>query len=256
MRGWSRGCGPSARACACARSRASWTGSPAWSSPARSPSRRPRGRAATGRLAGGQHSLAARRSSPRLRSPWTMLPRSSSQRSVTTIGLGTNSPSTRSAGTMLVNRPRRRALWALQVSHSVQLSIARSMPYEQRQEVGAAAVGRRAVPGAGLSEQRQVLGDREVAGHADLLPAGDAHAVDAADHRLVAVQDRGDHVVEQPHVLAVLLRPARVVLGVLSGVAAGAERAAAGAGEHHRDAARSFDAARIARITPFTISVV
>ena len=79
--------------------------------------------------------------------------------------------------------------------------------------------------GPGLAEDRQVLRDREVAGHADLLAAGDAHAVDAADHRLVADQDRADHVVEEPHVLAVLLGPAGVVLGVLRGVAAGAEGA-------------------------------
>ena len=92
------------------------------------------------------------------------------------------------------------------------------------QEVGRAADRRRAVLGPGLAEAREVLRDREVAGHADLLAAADAHAVDAADHRLVAGEDRRDHVVEQPHVLAVLLRLAGVVLGVFLGVAAGAER--------------------------------
>ena len=103
---------------------------------------------------------------------------------------------------------------------------------------------------------RQVLRDREVAGHADLLAAADAHAVHAADDRLVAGEDGAHHVVEEPHVLAVLLGPAGVVLGVLGGVAAGAERAVAAAGEHDRHAARSFDARRMPRITPLTMSVV
>ncbi len=83
----------------------------------------------------------------------------------------------------------------------------------------------------------------KVAGHADLLAAADAHAVDAADHRLVAGEDRRDHVVEQPHVAAIFLRIAGVVLGVFLGVAAGAERLVAGAGEHHGD-----DIARGARL--------
>ena len=102
-----------------------------------------------------------------------------------------------------------------------------------RQEVGGAADRCRAVLRAGLAEAGEVLRHREVAGHADLLPAADAHAVDAADHRLVAGEDRRDHVVEQPHVLPVLLRLAGVVLGVLLGVAAGAEGLVADAGEHH-----------------------
>ena len=102
-----------------------------------------------------------------------------------------------------------------------------------RQEVRRAADGRRAVLGAGLAEARQILRDREVAGHADLLAATDAHAVDAADHRLVAGQDGADHVVEQAHVLAVFLRLPGVVLGVFLGVAAGAESLVADAGEDH-----------------------
>ena len=111
--------------------------------------------------------------------------------------------------------------------------MARSAPIIERQEVGRAADRRRAVLGAGLAEARQVLRHGEVAGHADLLPAADAHAVDAADHRLVAGEDRRHHVVEQAHVLPVLLRVPGVVLGVLLGVAAGAEGLVAGAGEHH-----------------------
>ena len=103
------------------------------------------------------------------------------------------------------------------------------------EEVGRAADRRRAVLGAGLAEAGEVLRDREVAGHADFLAAADAHAVDAADHRLVAADDGGDHVVEQPHIAAVFLRIAGVIFGVFLGVAAGAEGLVAGAGEHHRD---------------------
>ena len=103
-----------------------------------------------------------------------------------------------------------------------------------RQEVGGAADRRGPVLGSGLAEAGEVLGDREIAGHADFLAAADAHAVDAGDDRLVAAEDRRDHVVEQPHVLAVFLRVAGVVLGIFLGVAAGAERLVAGAGEHHR----------------------
>jgi len=92
------------------------------------------------------------------------------------------------------------------------------------------------VAGARLAELGEVLGDREIARHADLLAARHAHAVDAADDRLVAAQDRAHHVVEQAHVLPVLLGAPGVVGGVLLGVAAGAEGALAGAGEDHRDA--------------------
>ena len=103
------------------------------------------------------------------------------------------------------------------------------------EEVGRAADRRRAVLGAGLTEAGKILRDGEVAGHADFLAAADAHAVDAADHRLVAADDGGDHVVEQPHVAAVFLRIAGIIFGVFLGVAAGAEGLVAGAGEHHRD---------------------
>ena len=96
--------------------------------------------------------------------------------------------------------------------------------------------------GPAWPKARQILRDREVAGHADLPPAADAHAVDAADHRFVAGEDGADHVVEQAHVLAVLLRLAGVVLGVLLGVAAGAEGLVAGAGEDH-----AVDGAVVAR---------
>ena len=74
-------------------------------------------------------------------------------------------------------------------------------PDVEMQEVGRAAVGSRAVDRAGLPEPRVIAGDREVARHADLLTAADPHTVDAADDRLVAEQDRRDHVVEQTHVL-------------------------------------------------------
>jgi hypothetical protein len=110
--------------------------------------------------------------------------------------------------------------------------MARSAPIISG-EVRGAADRRGAVLGAGLAEARQVLRNGEVAGHADFLAAADAHAVHAADHRLVAGEDRRHHVVEQPHVLPVLLRVAGVVLGVFLGVAAGAEGLVAHAGEHH-----------------------
>ena len=113
---------------------------------------------------------------------------------------------------------------------------------DERQEVGGAADRRRAVLGTGLAEAREVLRDREVAGHPDLLATADAHPVDAADHRLVAGEDPGDHVVEQAHVLPVLLRMPGVVLGVLLGVAAGAEGLVAGAGEDD-----AVDVARVRR---------
>ena len=175
---------------------------------------------------------------------------------VSTSGLATNLPSTFSAGTMSVSMPRliglvRRERLAQHAGGHRALGAD-----HQRQEVGRAADRRRAVLGAGLAEARQVLRDREVAGHADFLAAADAHAVDAADHRLVAAEDRRDHVVEQAHVLAVFLRIAGVVLGVFLGVAAGAEGLVAGAGEHHATTSRALDAARKARITPFTMSVV
>src|SRR6516225_9390042 len=66
----------------------------------------------------------------------------------------------------------------------------------ERQEIRRAADRGRAVLRSGLAEARQVLGDREVAGHAYFLAAADAHAVDAADDRLVAAEDGRDHVVE------------------------------------------------------------
>ena len=110
----------------------------------------------------------------------------------------------------------------------------------QRKEIRRAADGGRAVLGAGLAEPREILGDGEIAGHADFLAAADAHAVDARDHRLVAAEDRRHHVVEQAHVLPVFLRIAGVIFGIFLGVAAGAERLVAHAGKDHRD-----DVARI-----------
>ncbi len=131
--------------------------------------------------------------------------------------------------------PRRRALWALQGWQSRAALHGALDADEERQEVGRAAVGRRAVLGPGLAEAGHVLGDGEVAGHADLLPAADAHAVDAADGRLVAVQDGRDHVVEEAHVRAVARRVARVDRGVLARVAARAEGAVPGTGKDRGD---------------------
>ena len=103
-----------------------------------------------------------------------------------------------------------------------------------REEIGAAAVGGAAVLGPGLAEDRQVAGDGDVGGHADLLAAGHPHAVDSADRRLLAAQNPVDHGVEQIHVDPVLVRPFAVVLGILLDVAAGAEGLVAGGGEHRR----------------------
>ena len=88
--------------------------------------------------------------------------------------------------------------------------------------------------GAGLTQDSQVAGYRQIAGHADLLPAGHAHAVDAADGGLLAIQDGVHHADEQIHVLTVLVGPLRIVLRILLGVAAGAEGLVTGAGKDHR----------------------
>ena len=113
------------------------------------------------------------------------------------------------------------------------------------EKVGRPADRRRAVLGAGLTEASEILCNREVASHADFLAAADAHAVDAANHRLVAANNRRNHVVEQPHIAAVFLRIAGVVLGVFLGVASGAKRLVAGAGEDHRnDVARRAGGAK------------
>ena len=152
-----------------------------------------------------------------------------------TVGLATNLPSTFSAGTIslmnaeTVGLVRRERLAEQAGDHRLFAAD------HVGEEVGRAADRRRAVLGAGLTEAREVLRDREVAGHADFLAAADAHAVDAANHRLVAAENRRDHVVEQPHIAAVFLRIAGVIFGVFLGVAAGAKRFVADAGEDHRD---------------------
>ncbi len=85
--------------------------------------------------------------------------------------------------------------------------------------------------GSGLAEAGGIRRDRDIAGRADFLAAGDADAVAAVDHRLVANQDVRDHVVEQAHVLFVFLRVARIILRVLFGIASGAEGLIADGGE-------------------------
>ena len=104
---------------------------------------------------------------------------------------------------------------------------------EPRQKIRRAAVGRRAVFRAGLAIDRKIRGNGEIGGHTDLLPAGDAHAVDAADHGFLTVKDSVHHGVEQIHVFAVLIRPARVIRRVLSGIAAGTECFVADRGEYN-----------------------
>ena len=100
------------------------------------------------------------------------------------------------------------------------------------QEVGRTADRRRTVFGPGLAEIRQILRHAEIASHADFLATAYPHAVDAAHDRFVASQDGRHHVVEQPHVLAVFLRVTSIILSVLFGIAASAERLVAAAREH------------------------
>jgi hypothetical protein len=113
--------------------------------------------------------------------------------------------------------------------------MASSMFSIHGQEVRAAAVGRGPVPRAGLAEDGEVARKGRVAGHADLLAAGHPHPVHTADGRLLAAENGVHHGVEEVHVKAVFVRAAGVVLGVLLGVAAGAERAVPHGGEDRRD---------------------
>ena len=103
---------------------------------------------------------------------------------------------------------------------------------EPGEEVRGATVGAGAVPCAGLTENSQVAGNRQVTGHSDLLAAGDSHAVHPADHRLLAVEDRVYHAVEQVHVLPVFMGPHGIVFGVFFGVSACAEGHVASSGEY------------------------
>ena len=85
---------------------------------------------------------------------------------------------------------------------------------KQGKKVGGTASG--AVPCFGPAwPKRAGRRNRKVAGHADLLATADTHPIHSVDNRLVAQQDARHHVVEQAHVLLVLLRIAGVVLGVL-----------------------------------------
>src|SRR5579863_6757202 len=69
--------------------------------------------------------------------------------------------------------------------------------YVKRKKIGASSIGSGAVLGASLAENSEVAGDGKVAGHSDFLPAANAHPVYAADHRLIALQNRGNHVVKK-----------------------------------------------------------
>ena len=77
-----------------------------------------------------------------------------------------------------------------------------------------------------------IAGNGEVAGHADLLAAGDPTAIHPTDSRLLAVQDGVHHGDEQVDVGTVLLGTPTVILGVLLGVAAGAEETVAHSRKH------------------------
>ena len=125
---------------------------------------------------------------------------------MTTVGLGTNFPSTFKTGKMSLTSPNRSASWALHGSQSTQPGDGLAPSHVEVEEVGGVR-RRRAVLGAGLAEPGEVARQREIAGHADFLATADPHAVDPVDDRFIAGEDRRDHVVEEPHVLAVLAGP-------------------------------------------------
>src|SRR6266540_3548103 len=96
-------------------------------------------------------------------------------------------------------------------------------PHKEMQEIRGAAVRGASMLWTGLPEAREVLRDRKIAGHTNFLPTGQTHPIDPIDHRFVAHQDRGDHIVEEPHVLLILLWIAGIIFSILLRIAAGAE---------------------------------
>ena len=84
-----------------------------------------------------------------------------------------------------------------------------------------------------LAEYGKVARNRKITSHPDFLPAADTHSIDPANHWLVALKNRRDHVVEQTHVLTVFTRRASVQLGILTSVSSAAERARARSGQDH-----------------------
>ncbi len=105
--------------------------------------------------------------------------------------------------------------------------------YEKGEKVCRPSIGSAAVLGTRLAEAGKILGDGEITGHANLLSAADPHTVNPANHRLVVHQDRGYHVVEEAHILFILLGIPGIVLGILLGVAPGTEGLVARAGKYH-----------------------
>ena len=188
--GSSRSCAASARASSCAGSRWSWSGSrarcgaasptsvaTAWSRRLRvdrRPRREPRLRAPARPLGG--HRLAVHDHPALVDPPVGHDERVRDEAPVIARARARPGSAGRAAAPCSAD----------QGSQRVQLSIACANADVEVEEVGRAAVGRRAVPRPGLPEAREVGRDREIARHADLLAAADAQPVDAVDHRLVA----------------------------------------------------------------------
>src|SRR5271167_1503440 len=91
------------------------------------------------------------------------------------------------------------------------------------------------MPRSGLAEYGEITGYGKIAGHSNLLPTADPHAVHAADHRLVATEDGANHVIEQAHVLPVLAWGPGISLRILARVAARAKGLRARAGNYDSD---------------------
>jgi hypothetical protein len=113
------------------------------------------------------------------------------------------------------------------------------------------------VLGPGLAEAREVLATEKSQAMPISCPPPMRMPLTRQITGLSQCRIAADHVVEQPHVLAVLLRPAGVVLGVLDLVLPPVQNALSPVPVNTTAThVRSFDAARMPRITPFTIAVV
>ena len=103
------------------------------------------------------------------------------------------------------------------------------------QEVRGTTVRSRAVFGSRLSENGEIRRNGEVAGHADFLAPGDAHAVNPADDRFFAGQNSIHHMIEQFHVLTVFITAQAVKFAVFLGISAGTKGVGTRAGEYDRN---------------------
>ena len=150
------------------------------------------------------------------------------------MGLRTHLPSTLSTGTHLVDQTLH--LHLVCRPHLAGNAVPHGVLHGEKpgQKIRGTAVGRRSVPGSGLTEYCEVRGHRDVTRHPDFLATRHPHAVHPADRGLLAHQDGIDHVIEQIHVLAVLLAPQAVILAVFPGVAARAKSVGTRAGKDDR----------------------